>query len=128
MFIYSTVKKVGSISPSDPCFPLIDLLFESGDLGTSLQILQDTPFQFFNQYLDDSQREGVLFAMQQRKLAVIHGPPGTGKSTTVIEIIRQAVENYRLKVRQCIKCCSVFLSVALCSPNFEISMFLSFLF
>lgn len=48
--------------------------------------------QFFNSNLDDSQREAVMFALSQRELAVIHGPPGTGKTTTVVEIILQAVK------------------------------------
>lgn len=42
--------------------------------------------QFFNSNLDDSQREAVSFTLSQRELAVIHGPPGTGKTTTVVEI------------------------------------------
>lgn len=48
--------------------------------------------EFFNLNLDDSQREAVSFALSQRELAVIHGPPGTGKTTTVVEIILQAVK------------------------------------
>lgn len=47
---------------------------------------------FFNKNLDDSQREAVTFALSQRELAVVHGPPGTGKTTTVVEIILQAVK------------------------------------
>lgn len=48
--------------------------------------------EFLNTNLDDSQREAVCFALSQRELAVIHGPPGTGKTTTVVEIILQAVK------------------------------------
>lgn len=49
------------------------------------------PPVFYNGSLDASQKEAVLFALSQKELAIIHGPPGTGKTTTVIEIILQAV-------------------------------------
>lgn len=47
---------------------------------------------FFNVDLDESQREAVSFALSQREVAVIHGPPGTGKTTTVVEVVLQAVK------------------------------------
>lgn len=46
---------------------------------------------FINQNLDDSQKEAVKFSLNQPEVAVIHGPPGTGKTTTVTEIILQAI-------------------------------------
>lgn len=50
------------------------------------------PLTFYNTALDASQKEAVLFALSQKELAIIHGPPGTGKTTTVVEIILQAVK------------------------------------
>ena len=46
----------------------------------------------FSDNLDSSQKAAVEFIMGQQDLAVLHGPPGTGKTTTLIEVIRQAVD------------------------------------
>ena len=42
-----------------------------------------------DQNLNASQREAVRFALTAEDAAIIHGPPGTGKTTTVVELIRQ---------------------------------------
>ncbi|KAG7464269.1 DNA-binding protein SMUBP-2 [Solea senegalensis] len=81
-----------------PAANLITVLF--GDSKPSSQS-QPNEVGFFNLNLDDSQREAVSYALSQRELAVIHGPPGTGKTTTVVEIILQAV-----KQGQKVLCCA----------------------
>ena len=42
--------------------------------------------------LNASQQEAVKFALAADDLAIIHGPPGTGKTTTVVELVRQLAE------------------------------------
>ena len=47
---------------------------------------------WFDTKLDASQRDAVTFALDAAPMALIHGPPGTGKTTAVVELIRQAVK------------------------------------
>ena len=52
----------------------------------------EPPEVHFTSALNDSQQEAVRFALGANDLAIIHGPPGTGKTTTVVELIIQAVK------------------------------------
>lgn len=54
--------------------------FRNADIGTTL-----------NAGLNQSQRDAVDFALTSEELAIIHGPPGTGKTTAVVELIRRAI-------------------------------------
>lgn len=47
--------------------------------------------EFFNQGLNEWQKKGVQMGLAVRDVAILHGPPGTGKTTVLIEIIRQIV-------------------------------------
>ncbi|WP_149495644.1 AAA domain-containing protein [Roseiconus lacunae] len=42
--------------------------------------------------LNGPQQEAVAFALASPDIAILHGPPGTGKTTTLAEVIYQAVE------------------------------------
>ncbi|NWZ41936.1 SMBP2 protein, partial [Brachypodius atriceps] len=80
-----------------PASDLIDVLF----FASAPRAFPETkPLEFLNASLDESQREAVSFSLAQRELAIIHGPPGTGKTTTLVEIILQAVQQ-GLKVLCC---------------------------
>ena len=46
---------------------------------------------FFNTGLNEFQQEAVRRCLAADDLALVHGPPGTGKTTVLVEIIRQAV-------------------------------------
>ena len=52
---------------------------------------RDDEFVPFDSQLDGSQRAAVLHALRSQQIALIHGPPGTGKTTAVVEVVRQAV-------------------------------------
>ena len=46
---------------------------------------------FANAGLDESQQRAVRLALGSKDLALVHGPPGTGKTTAVVEIVLQEV-------------------------------------
>lgn len=49
----------------------------------------ETRWEPFDEDLNPGQREAVEHALGARTLALVHGPPGTGKTRTLVEIIRQ---------------------------------------
>ena len=51
----------------------------------------ETPFVSLDGSLNTFQQDAVRFALSAKDVAILHGPPGTGKTTAVIELIRQAV-------------------------------------
>lgn len=57
------------------------------------------PVEFIDPTLNDSQKEAIRFALASKEIALIHGPPGTGKTHTLIELILQMTRrNMRILV------------------------------
>ncbi|CAI7677567.1 unnamed protein product [Penicillium manginii] len=55
--------------------------------------------EFSDPTLNDSQKDAIRFALASKDIALIHGPPGTGKTHTIIELIIQMVQrNKRILV------------------------------
>ncbi|EFQ26319.1 uncharacterized protein GLRG_01463 [Colletotrichum graminicola M1.001] len=48
--------------------------------------------QWIDPSLNDSQKDAIRFALASREVALIHGPPGTGKTHTLIELILQLIK------------------------------------
>jgi len=71
---------------------------EAGDRGQETETagglhdgLSPVPCLLSPSRLNAPQRAAIEFALRSKDVAIVHGPPGTGKTTTVVELIRQFV-------------------------------------
>ena len=92
----SSLKSLISID-KHPSKVIAELLFGSSNVLEQINlpssILEDSgDIKFVNLNLHTDQKEAVKFALQMKNFAIIHGPPGTGKTTTLIEIILQMIK------------------------------------
>jgi ATP-dependent RNA/DNA helicase IGHMBP2 len=62
-----------------------------GQVPKAFEPVQLSAEQLFDRGLNTVQQAAVGFALAAPELALIHGPPGTGKTRTLIELIRQAL-------------------------------------
>ncbi|KAK0221000.1 P-loop containing nucleoside triphosphate hydrolase protein [Armillaria nabsnona] len=89
--------------------PLIQVLMAMTAISKRISM---NDIQFFDKNLNPSQKEAVKFCLESPEVACIHGPPGTGKTHTLIEIIRQlAVSSTSSKPRRLLVCGASNLSV-----------------
>jgi superfamily I DNA and/or RNA helicase len=54
--------------------------------------LSSADISYYNKNLNSSQQRAVLQIMNNHNIAVVHGPPGTGKTTTLVEAIQQLIK------------------------------------
>ena len=69
-------------------------VYESALLSVYMNIQPESrsSYPFINTLLNRNQQAAVLFALSRKDIAIVHGPPGTGKTTTVVEIILQSIK------------------------------------
>lgn len=98
----SIMKKVlNELEKNKPLFKLFEELHSSSGSGSSSpsfeastnSVLRMTELNFYNKSLNESQQQAIHAILQNETVTIVHGPPGTGKTTTLIEAIRQLVKN-----------------------------------
>ncbi|GMM36036.1 ATP-dependent 5'-3' DNA helicase [Saccharomycopsis crataegensis] len=90
----STMRKLKELD-SGNISPLIQLLLgQSKFISPSPATLEESfsKLQFHNPQLNGSQQRAINFALNS-SLSIIHGPPGTGKTYTIIELVQQLLES-----------------------------------
>ncbi|CAM0875788.1 unnamed protein product [Alopecurus aequalis] len=84
-----TLIQLSKAIQTGPSANLVPVLFGENSPMHSKDVVKFSPF---NKNLDDSQKDAISKALRSRDVFLLHGPPGTGKTTTIIEIILQEVK------------------------------------
>lgn len=62
------------------------------NLSFSVSRLPGIPKEHLIENLNDSQKEAIHNVSKTEDFAIIHGPPGTGKTTTIVQLVRKLVK------------------------------------
>lgn len=84
-------KVLEQLKYNKPLFELFTQLHDEPKAKNTAEIVTTT-ISFTNKNLNTSQQQAVAAIMQNQQLTIVHGPPGTGKTTTLVEAIVQLVK------------------------------------
>ena len=85
-------KVLNGIENNKPLFKLFEKLHGEPVPHVTVQITGSLP-DFKNKNLNESQQQAVNAILHNKELVIVHGPPGTGKTTTLVEAILQLITN-----------------------------------
>lgn len=89
----SIMKKVlNELESNKPLFKLFESLHDNATKATVKPAIKNSSLRFRNQQLNESQQQAVAAITQNEQITIVHGPPGTGKTTTLIEAILQLIK------------------------------------
>ena len=93
--IKNGLEKLKQMEFNEKSLNLVNVLFEVFEPTFNESIERKNYIKnltFFNTELNESQKDAVRFALEVNEIGLIHGPPGTGKTTTIVEVILQLVK------------------------------------
>lgn len=85
-------KTLQGLENNKPLYDLFEQLHQTSSTATSTIQQQTNNIQFRNKKLNESQQQAIANIVANDQLCIVHGPPGTGKTTTLIEAIVQLVQ------------------------------------
>lgn len=85
-------KCLNELEQNKPVFQLFETLHDTSLSSTAAVPGNSTPLHYYNNRLNQSQQQAVQAIVQNETVAIVHGPPGTGKTTTLIEAIKQLTQ------------------------------------
>lgn len=89
----SIMKKVlNELESKKKLLPLFEQLHSEKEITASPASHPPSDIIFQNRQLNRSQQEAVEGIIQNQQVTIVHGPPGTGKTTTLAEAVFQLVK------------------------------------
>ena len=83
---------LNELENNQPLFTLFQQLHGDIEIENSSPSAVSASLTFRNNRLNESQQKAVAAITQNENITIIHGPPGTGKTTTLIEAIVQLIK------------------------------------
>ncbi len=84
-------KVLNELENDKRVYKLFEQLHDKKDISQTPPSV-NTSLHFHNNHLNESQQKAVSAIVQNDELTIVHGPPGTGKTTTLIEAILQLIK------------------------------------
>jgi len=83
-------KMLNELENNKPLYKLFEQLH--GEAPDTVPAIKNISLDFHNRRLNESQQQAVAAITQNELITIVHGPPGTGKTTTLIEAILQLIK------------------------------------
>ena len=81
---------MNSLEGNKKLYQLFEQLHD-GTIQYNGDALDENKVEFINGQLNESQQQAVAAILQNENITIVHGPPGTGKTTTLAEAIEQMI-------------------------------------
>jgi ATP-dependent RNA/DNA helicase IGHMBP2 len=85
-------KALNELENNKPLYKLFEELHGDKQTTTVSPVFKTHSLNFRNHHLNESQQQAVAAIAENEQITIVHGPPGTGKTTTLIEAIIQLIK------------------------------------
>jgi ATP-dependent RNA/DNA helicase IGHMBP2 len=85
-------SSLNNLSQHKTLYPLFEQLHGKETVERKPSEINTTAIPFKNNSLNESQQQAVAAILANKSITIVHGPPGTGKTTTLVEAVVQLVK------------------------------------
>jgi ATP-dependent RNA/DNA helicase IGHMBP2 len=85
-------KVLNDLENNKPLYKLFEQLHDDIIKPGASPSIKNVSLHFRNHQLNESQQQAVAAITQTESITIVHGPPGTGKTTTLVEAIIQLIK------------------------------------